>query len=365
MKVLIYFSGNLFDAKGTPIRTRNQIAGLLEEGVEVYYAGYAYPEGVAHDRVCMLGTRATRLFQIAQFVNRHAIEVVYMQTSAGVWYVPFLRVLTRAKIGIDFHSRLLQEQRMYHRWSPLKTHILEWLELLWCRSLHFATGVSGTLKTYYESVVPNFLVLPVGVNTHKFSPDISPDEAILNWKGTDVLIGYAGNTKVYQGLETVLAAFSQVAHEGFKMLVIASSGVGEVQEYARTHNLEDRMRILDVQPHEAIPGLLRAADILTVIRPSDEITEYSFPSKLSEYSALGLPLVVSHVSDIATYIEHNHSGFVVAPESVEEVVGAFRTLKDPTVRLKLGREARGLALDAFDQDKLRIVLKEFLEKVAL
>ncbi len=365
MKVLIYFSGNLFDAKGTPIRTRNQIAGLLEEGVEVYYAGYAYPEGVAHDHVRILSSRATRPLQIAQFVNEHAIDVVYMQTSAGVWYVPLLRVLTRAKIGIDFHSRLLQEQRMYHRWSLLKTHILEWLELLWCRSLHFATGVSGTLKTYYEPVVPNFLVLPVGVNTHKFSPDISPDKRVLNWKGADVLIGYAGNTKIYQGLETVLAAFAQVAHEGFKMLVIASSGVGEVQEYARTHNLQDRMRILDVQPHEAIPGLLRTADILTVIRPSDEITEYSFPSKLSEYSALGLPLVVSHVSDIATYIKQNHSGIVVTPESVVEVVEAFRMLKDPVVRSRLGNEARGVALDVFDQEKLRVVLKEFLAKVVL
>jgi glycosyltransferase involved in cell wall biosynthesis len=317
MKVLVYFSGKLHEPRGTPIRTRNMLTQLGKHGFEVFYAGHNTPEGMADDHVLSLASPLPRFRQLVQFVNRHHIDVVYLQTSAGIWYVPFLRLCTRATIGIDFHSRRYQEEHVYKNRSVLVTAFFEFSERLCALFLHFGTAVSHTIKDFYKTFVPTFFVLPVGVNTDLFTPNVEPRKDVVDWKGDAVLFAYAGNTKWYQGVEGVLEAFAQVAKElpgTYKALFVASSGSEDVRRYVAEEGIEDSVMILETQPHAEIPKLLGAADILTVVRPSDLVTEYSFPSKLPEYAALGKALVVSRVSDIETYIADHTNGLVVNPD---------------------------------------------------
>ncbi|MBI3572121.1 glycosyltransferase family 4 protein [Candidatus Kaiserbacteria bacterium] len=316
MKILVYFSGKLNEPRGTPIRTRNQIKELTKNGFDVFYAGHDVPEGFAPERVLMLAPPLRRFGQLARFVREEGIAIVYMQTSAGIWYAPWLRFFTSAKVGIDFHSRRYQEEHVYKKRATALTAVLEWLELFLARSLHFGTAVSHTIRDYYLHSVPRFLVLPVGVDTTLFSSTITPRPDVALWKGNATLLGYAGNTKWYQGVEDVLEAFRKAvkARSGaFKFLVIASSGSEDVEKYAKEHGIGNDLMILDKQPHAEIPTLLAAADILTVVRPSDPVTEYSFPSKLPEYAALGKALIVSRVSDIGSYIKNGENGMIVAP----------------------------------------------------
>jgi glycosyltransferase involved in cell wall biosynthesis len=207
-------------------------------------------------------------------------------------------------------------------------------------------------------------VLPVGVDTKQFAPTIFPNADVMAWKGGSVLLAYAGNTKWYQGVEGVLEAFAKLHDEMpgvYKFLVIASSGVEEVQAYAHEHNLESEMMIHDKQPHDAIPGLLSAADVLTVVRPSDMVTEFSFPSKLPEYAALGKALIVSRVSDIETYIQHEVNGMVVNPSDAEGLYNALKKLRSRELREKLGGNVRQLAEKTFDLTILGDKLFAFLQ----
>lgn len=361
MKVLIYFSGKLNEPRGTPIRTRNQVQQLLLGAVDVYYAGYDTPEGVLPDHVLLLHPPMKRFMQLRKFICTNDIDIVYVQTSAGLWYAVFLALITRAKIGIDFHSRRYQEEHVYKKRSLVITAILESVELFLVRFLDFGTGVSHTLKEYYSRSVPNFLTIPVGVDLNIFSPQISPRKDIMKWKGEDILIAYAGNTKWYQGIETVLAAFMQIAPGGgYKLLIIASSGSDDMQKYVDREGLESRVMVLATQPHHEIPGLLAAADVLTVVRPLDLVTEYSFPSKLPEYAALGKCLVVSRVSDIERYIINHENGLVVNPENARNLESAFKELKNPELRRKLSVNVRFLAETEFNVDELGAQLRNFL-----
>jgi glycosyltransferase involved in cell wall biosynthesis len=120
------------------------------------------------------------------------------------------------------------------------------------------------------------------------------------------------------------------------------------------------MRVLDKQPHQLIPSLLAAADVLTVVRPSDMVTEFSFPSKLPEYAALGKALIVSRVSDIGSYIKDGVNGLVVPPADEDALVNALHKLSDPEVRRRLGREARLLAEERFALDILGRALYDFV-----
>lgn len=363
MKILIYFSGHLSEPKGTPIRTRNMIVELLKNGATVFYAGQDVPENVPRERVLLLKPPLVRGFQLARFVRQNQIDIVYFQTSAGLWFAPFVRLLTHAASGVDFHSRRFQEEHVYQKRARLHTAFLEFVELLLCRFLSFGTSVSGTISDYHRASVPNMLTLPVGVDVSLFSPDTSPDKEVLLWKGDAMLLAYAGNTKWYQGLGTVLEAFKRLHNEkpgSFKFLVIASSGADEVREYAKKHNLTDAILVLDKRPHDAIPSLLVTADILTVVRPSDMITEYSFPSKLPEYAALGKALVVSKVSDVTSYIMDHENGLVVPPGDSNALYEALKELENTKLRERLGHTARELALKCFAIDVLGAKLYNFL-----
>jgi len=366
MKILVYFSGKLFESKGTPIRTRNMIEQLQKNGAEVYYAGYDVPTGMSNTHAVVLKSPLQRGFQLVKFVKEYGIEIVYFQTSAGLWFVPFVRLLTQAHVGVDFHSRRLQEEHVYQQRFSLHTFFLEQIELLFCRFLSFSTSVSETITQYYKNVVPLSLTLPVGVNTSLFTPHISPNEEIAQWKGDALLIAYAGNTKWYQGLGTVLTAFEKLYKENpdsVKFLVIASSGIDDVRAYADKHDVAEGMYILDKQSHESIPGLLAAADVLTVVRPSDMVTEFSFPSKLPEYAALGKALIVSRVSDIESYIKNGENGVVVDPEDAEGVYTALQLLQNPHTREKFGESARLLAENTFDISVLGRKLFLFLNGI--
>ena len=225
--------------------------------------------------------------------------------------------------------------------------------------MHFAVGVCQRLGDYYRGFIESYHVFTVGVDLSTFNPSVSPNEDIIKWKGNSILIGYAGNTKWYQGIDTVLFALSKLNKENkglFKLLIIPSSLEPSILKYIEENNLKDLVYLPGKQLHEKIPSLLASADILTIVRPSDRVTEYSWPSKLSEHLALGKPLIVSRVGDVSRFIVHGKSGEIIPPSDVSALCRVLVSLTDQNLRKKLGESAWKLAKEKFE---INSVGKEF------
>ena len=364
MKTLLYFSGKLYEPKGTPIRVRNMVSELLKNGLDVWYAGYDVPEGLAASHVLLLRTPFLRVLDIIQFIRKNKIRIFYVQTSAGLWLAPLIRIFTSARVGVDFHSLRIEEENAYNEYRWLSYRVRVSMELLFTRFLHFGTGVCRPLQEYYRCAVPNFFVLPVGVDTNLFRADVPPDPETLRWKGESVLIGYAGNTKWYQGVEVILESLVQLEKETpgrFKLLMVASSGASEVETFVREHQLSGAVKLLGKQSHENVPKFLAASDVLAIPRPSDRITEYAFPSKFPEYLALGKPVVISKVSDVADYVVDGVSAMVIRPENADDLCAALRRLENKELRRAMGRAARGIAETVFDLSVLGKHTAAYLE----
>lgn len=366
MKILVYFSGKLYEAKGTPIRTRNMVAQLLKNSADVYYAGYDKPKELTDSKFLLLTSKLKRIGGLISFVRKNNIDLVYIQTSAGIWYAPFITLFTKARCGVDFHSRRFQEEKMYKKKGTLWLFFFEQLELFFASFLVFGTAVSHTLTKYYGRRVKKLLTVPVGVDTILFSPNIAPRKDIMEWKGDSTLIAYAGNTKWYQGIDVLLEQFAKISkeHRGiFKFLVIASSGIEDVETFMKKEGLSSSVKVLDKQPHEEIPSLLASADILTVVRPSDMVTEFSFPSKLPEYAALGKVLIVSDVSDIGEYIHSGDNGIIIKAGDTGALYEALFQASDKTLQKNLGENARRLAVSVFDLNELGKKVYSFLSGI--
>jgi glycosyltransferase involved in cell wall biosynthesis len=363
MKVLVYFSGDITEPKGTPIRAKNVILGLIKNGAQVYFASHVIPNNLWLSGSVVVKSPYMRPFQIASFVRNNKVDIVVIITSAGLWIAPFLRFMTSAKIGVDMHSLRIEEEKIYKNLSPSKYWFLRHLELLLARSLHFAFGVCAPLGDYYKNVISSYTVVPVGVDLSMFNREVKPDPDLLNWKGTSILIGYAGNTKWYQGLDTVLEALAELNKQKpglFKLVIVASSVEDSVSQFIKNNNLENSVYVLGKQAHDKVPSLLAASDILTIVRPLDMVTQYAFPSKFPEHAALGKPLIVSKVGDLHRYVVDGESAKIVPPKDSKSLVEALLKLTDENLRKKLGDNAYLVAKNKFEMDTVNKNLYNFL-----
>lgn len=364
MKILVYFPGDVNESKGTPIRVKNVVEQLIVNGAEVYYSGPTRPDNVNITKYLKSGSPLSRIFSLSDFVRKNKVDVVYIQTSAALWLVPFFKLLTNSKVGLDFHSLRIEEEKVYKNLGYFSYTFKKIVELLLSLFLDFATGVSKPLGDYYKSVVLNYHVLPGGVDLNLFNNDVQPDKEILLWKGDSILIGYAGNTKWYQGLDTCLSSLINLKNKGenFKLVIIASSVELDVAKYIEDNDISSLVKVIGKRPHSDIPSLLKSADVLTIVRPSDMVTEYAFPSKFPEHAALGVPLVISKVGDAGNYVTDGISGIVVRPNSPEDLSNALLRLKDSSLRDKLGIGAFNLAKETFDINLLGKNLYNFILK---
>lgn len=367
LKILVYFSGDMDEPKGTPIRVKNVLNQLIKNGADVFYCGPKLPKNFPNERFLHMGNRYSRAFNISNFANKNKIDVIYIQTSAGLWLAPILQVLSKSKISLDYHSLLVEEEKIYKNLNFFSYNIRKYTDYFLSYFLDFATGVSYKLGDYYKNVIKKYHVLPGGVDISIFNENVHPNKELLDWKGKSILIGYAGNTKWYQGLDTVLSTLVKLQNNKpgeFKLFIVASSLEESISNFIKDNNLEPVIKLLGKQNHDDMPSLLMSADILTVVRPSDMVTEYAFPSKFPEYLALGKTVVFSRVGDIEKYIIDGISGALVNPGSVDALYDRLLELCDLEKRNIIRVGALRLVEEVLDIDKIGRNLYNFINKNA-
>jgi glycosyltransferase involved in cell wall biosynthesis len=103
-------------------------------------------------------------------------------------------------------------------------------------------------------------------------------------------------------------------------------------------------------PHEAIPGLLDASDIL--ISPHVPMPDgrpfFGSPTKLFEYMTMGKAIIASNLDQLAQVLTHGATAWLVRPGSDVELAAAIEMLaEDSELRSSLGQNARGHILDRY------------------
>jgi glycosyltransferase involved in cell wall biosynthesis len=197
-----------------------------------------------------------------------------------------------------------------------------------------AAGVPG------ERIV----LLPHGVDTERFRPADAGERAAMRARlglPEGVLAVYSGRLLRGKGLETLLAAFTQVAGEIPSLcLVLVGSGEGQalsVEDDLKRSTRESGLaaRVLFTGRVERVEDALRAADL------------FVFPSV---FEALGIALVEAAACGIVDVVEDGRSGLLFPPGDAAALAEGLRALAlDAEKRAAMGREARRVALARFDE----------------
>jgi glycosyltransferase involved in cell wall biosynthesis len=146
------------------------------------------------------------------------------------------------------------------------------------------------------------LILPSGVDNNLFRPvAASGTRERLGINPSDFLIGYVGALNRERNLGFLLRALRHLidgegGEERYLMLLVGSGdGREELKRLSRELGVEDRVIFMGNVQHEEVPGFLAALDAAVCHLPDDLSFRYSFPMKILEYAACGIPVFASRI----------------------------------------------------------------------
>lgn len=258
--------------------------------------------------------------------------------------------LLRMRVAADpWHRYTLSMERRLFR-SP-------WLRAVLCNS----RMVRDDIKARFGLADERLPVIYNAVDSEMFSPALRdqrerirtkyriPDDAVVF-----LLVGSGFTRKGVPATLEALARLPAAAH----LVVIGDDRRLEVTKtVART--LEIRSRVTFLPATTELTPFYGAADAFVLPALYD-----SFPDAAMEAMASGLPVVTSTRSGAAELVTDHDAGFVCEARDVTALAGHLTALLDPTVRTRLGENARQAVLPLSPSAmtlKLVLLYKQMLE----
>lgn len=285
------------------------------------------------------------------FLGMAAVWLGWLKGARVIFNVSDLWPESAVRLG------LIREDSFAHR-------ITLRLESFFYRHAWLVTGQSRSILEDIESRFPDrpTFLLSNGADTHVFQPQSRTEEARarLTSKNEFVLL-YAGLHGLAQGLEHVLAAAEELAHdEGYRFVFIGDGPNKQKLVLKANKDGISNVSFLDSLPSAQMPKLLAAADLVVV--PLGLHIPGAVPSKLYEAMASGRPIVLVASGEAAEVVLRHKAGIVVAPGQVPSLVRAIREMRtDQKLALTLSRNARLAAIEHFDRTKIGKSFIRYLE----
>lgn len=324
----------------------SDLSGVFEiEGIEFhsilpYYLNHIGERGLEANHKLLQSLR-----RYVELVSDFDIDVIHVQFNP----VPALLRLWMPdkKFLFDVQApfvRMLDETRLYQTSSfPIRKplfleRLCEKFAYRLCDKVVVPTeSFRKGLKDWGLAPGKRTVVIPEGVNEELFKPS--------DHKLPHPTVVYEGSITPFRGIEALIDAFHLVKEQipEAKMIIVGGTFdnyLSELEAKLRTINLLGDVVITGYVPYQKVAEIIRRAHVGVSPVPPLEVYRVSFPLKVLEYMASGLPVVATR--GIAGHME------VLDPEYSEGVhfsapsiaTGILRFLRDIDGARSAGRKAR-------------------------
>ncbi len=250
-------------------------------------------------------------------------------------------------VVLEVNASVPDETRRYRPEVHLLPGLSGWIER---RTLVAADGVfvvSDVLRDYFagRGLSPaRIAVIPNGADPDRFHPAAADPELRDRFPGR-VLVGFAGSFARFHGIDLLEQAIRRTAAH----FVLAGDGVGAQELRARLPG-QANVTFLGSVPHQRMPGILAAMDVLVAPYPAQDFFYFS-PIKLFEYMACGRAVLSARLGQIAEVIRDDDNGALYDPSRPGDFVEKLSALAgDPVRRERLGAAARRTIVDHYTWD---------------
>lgn len=123
----------------------------------------------------------------------------------------------------------------------------------------------------------------------------------------------------------------------------------KVYEIIQTHQIQDRIKFLGKLDSGEVKDLLINASLAIMTKHSTEQNQYGFPTKLGEYLAAGVPLIMTKVGESLNYLENNIHAYLVESNQPEQIsLKIIELLSNKQKQLNMALNGQELARRKFN-----------------
>ena len=229
--------------------------------------------------------------------------------------------------------------------------------------------ISDYLQNKISNLTKNkkpLIKIPILVDLESFECNKSnKNEEIFN-------IIYSGTPSYKDGIDYLLQSFKLVKLKinNSKLIIIGDtpgrSIIPLLKKKARELGILNDVIFKGSIHFSEIPKNLCEADVLVLERPEGIFSKAGFPTKLGEYLATGIPVVITKTGDIPKYLNDNESAFIVDPGNIKEFANKIMYIyKNPEESRNIAIKGKEVAKNNFDYVKQCAKLSDFINKIII
>jgi len=176
-------------------------------------------------------------------------------------------------------------------------------------------------------------------------------------------IVFIGGVQKWQGLEYLIKSIGMLDIPEVTLTLYSPPIPKNIVRMIQGERIEDKIERRFIS-HDALINILPGYDILVIPRPSNEVTNIATPIKMIEAMACGLPIVATDVNGINEYVRHKHHAYLVRPNDPWALAeGIMEVIRDPELAKHIGRQARRLAEEKFDEKVVSTNIENVIEQM--
>jgi D-inositol-3-phosphate glycosyltransferase len=324
--------------KKVNISSRSYILGYIRSRLNTALFALKANRYIRKGDFDIIHLHSTLIGLIFVFLNGRLRTRMVHTVHSPSWFLPSLGRVERLALALDYHL-----MRRVGRVIAVTDLLTERLKAM------------GKVRT------GNITVVPEGVETDRFTPDIDGD-GVRKKYGLNgrVTILFVGRIVPYKGVEYLAKAADIVVNQQGKknamFLLVGplfeygldriehSEYVSRLFGFIKESGLEENVNLTGAMPYVDLPGFFSACDIFVL--PSLAET---FGLVASQAMASGKPVVGTRIAGIIDQVKDGWNGYLVEPADEHQLAEKIEYLIDhPEMRKTMGLNGRKLAEEEFD-----------------
>ena len=297
------------------------------------------------------------IFKTLQVALAKKPDIIHAHIHEGAligWIVQKILFWRKIKLAADFHGSLTKEMisHNYLRGGVLQTFFAA-LEKFINNLGDFAITSSGELanelrKTRKDGRIETILD---GVNLENYDSLVSKKELKkeMELPADKIIIVYAGSFIANKGIGYLLEAIPKIVEKNKNIyFILAGFPAGEVKEYTRKNNLENRVKLISPLSYFDLPKILKAGDV--GVDPKDSSVGQA-SGKILQYMGAGLPVVCFNRANNRKYLKKGAyyandisargiaDGILYFSRNSEEIIMKGKVAKERSVKFSWDKSA--------------------------
>jgi N-acetyl-alpha-D-glucosaminyl L-malate synthase BshA len=345
---------------------------LAKAGDDVHFISYALPSrlNLMHERVHFHEVTvteyplfdpyppytlalATKMAEVAAYERLEILHVHYAIPHAISAHLAKEILQSRLKFITTLHGTDITLVGRDESYLPITKFGIE--------SSDGVTAVSQWLKSETArnfstdkaiEVIPNF------VDPDRFKRDGSAFRHVYG-ASNEKLLCHVSNFRPVKRIMDVLQVFARVSPRVPSRLLMIGDGPdrSRAEAFCREHHLRERVFFLGNVPN--LEEIVGAADLFLL--PSEA---ESFGMAALEAMASEVPVIATKAGGLPEVVVDGETGYLLPVGDVEGMAErAIEILSDAELQRKMGRRAREVAIERFDERKIVPMYREFYERV--